>query len=91
MKPQTDSEVVEIEEIQKVKTEPGGSGGEQQMVASYEEEEYQDYQEQGYEGEPEEYSQDQSGAYEGGAHPVVDFDKHGAQGKYMGKRKFWHT
>ena len=56
VKPQTDSEVVEVEEVQKVKTEPGGSGGEQQMVASYEEEEYQDYQEQGYEGETEEYS-----------------------------------
>ena len=92
VKPQTDSEVVEVEEIQKVKTEPGGSGGEQQMVASYEEEEeYQDYQEQGYEGETEEYSQDHSGAYEGGAHPVVEFDKHGAQGKYGGKRKSLHT
>ena len=83
VKPQTDSEVVEVEEIQKVKTEPGG---EQQIVASYEqEEEYQDYQEQGYEEETGEYSQDQSGALEGGAHPVVDFDQHGAQGKYKGK------
>ena len=85
MKPQTDSEVVEV------KTEPGVSGGEQQMVASYEEEEYQDYQEQGYEGESDENSQDQGGAYEGGAHPVVDFDKHGAQGKYVGKRRSWHS
>ena len=91
VKPQTDSEVVEVEEEQKVKTEPAKSGGEQQMVASYEEEEYQDYQEQGYEGESDENSQDQGGVYEGGAHPVVDFDKHGAQGKYVGKRRSWHS
>merc|ERR1711971_2936 len=70
VKPQTDSEVVEVEEIKKVKTEP-----EQQMVASYEQEkEFQDYQ------ETEEYCQDQSGEYEGGAHQVVDFEQHGAQG-----------
>ena len=60
VKPEADSEVVEVEEVQKVKTEPGGSGGEHQVVASYEGEEYQDYQEteEGYGGETEGYSQD---------------------------------
>ena len=60
VKPQADSEVVEVEEVQKVKKEPGGSGGEHQVVASYEGEEYQDYQEEeGYAGETqEEYGQD---------------------------------
>merc|ERR1719312_1951767 len=47
VKPQTDSEVVEVEEIPKVKTEPGGSGGENQVVAGFEgTEEYGDYQEE---------------------------------------------
>ena len=60
VKPQADSEVVEVEEVQKVKIEPGGSGGEHQVVASYEGEEYQDYQEEeGYGGETQEdYGQD---------------------------------
>ena len=61
MKPRADSEVLEVEEIQKVKTEPGGSGGEHQVVASYEGEEYQDYQEteEGYaEEKQEDYGQD---------------------------------
>ena len=58
VKPQADSEVVEVEEVQKVKPEPGRSGGEHQVVASYEEE-YQDYQEEeGYGEEAEEYGQD---------------------------------
>ena len=65
VKPQAQSEVVEVEEIKKIKAEPGGSGGEQQVVASYEqEEEYQDYQEQGYEEETEyghEYQDHHSG------------------------------
>ena len=75
VKHRPDKEIVEVEEIQKVKTEPGGSGGEhQQMVASYEDtEEYQDYQEQGYE---EEYSsQDQSVAYTEEAQQLSEYDQ----------------
>ena len=82
VKPQADSEVVEVEEIQKVKTEPGGSGGEHQVVASYEEEEYQDYQET-EEGYAEGYGQDQTG-YAGDAQQV-DYEQHGAKGKHLEK------
>ena len=75
VKHRPDKEIVEVEEIPKVKTEPGGSGEEhQQMVASYEDtEEYQDYQEQGYE---EEYSsQDQSVAYTEEAQQLSEYDQ----------------
>ena len=85
VKPQPDSEVVEVEEIQKVKTEPGGSGGENQVVASYEgTEEYGDYQEE--EGYTEEYGQDQSGTFAGETQQV-DYEQHGAKGKHLKQRK----